>query len=124
MLAPIRLVPDFAFVVSACDGDVVLTARGDIDVATAPQLHAALATARSRPGGSAGGRVVVDLSQVTFLGAAGLRVLLAAARRARGLGDDLVLRDPRPIVLRLLEVTGMAHAFRVESRNSGVRHAA
>jgi len=49
---------------------------------------------------------VLDLRQVTFIDAAGLRALEAVS--------DIILRAPSTVVLRLLELVGMTQAFMVE----------
>jgi anti-anti-sigma regulatory factor len=58
-------------------GHTIVTVAGDIDSTTAPQLRECLhkLAACGRP-------LVVDMDAVTFLGAAGLRVLATAASRA------------------------------------------
>jgi anti-anti-sigma factor len=68
---------------------IVVEVGGEIDGCTAPLLEAALAGhVRARPG-----VLRVDLGQVEFLGAAGLRVLLSAQRDAEAAGVHLVV-DP------------------------------
>lgn len=51
--------------------------------------------------------VVVDLSRVTFCDAGGLGVLIAAQHRARRRGVSLVLSNPGPQMVRLLQITGL-----------------
>jgi anti-sigma B factor antagonist len=73
---------------------------GEIDIATAPAIRRCLMAAIS--GGDV--HLAVDLSGVTFLGAAGIGVLIAAANRARQRGGSLSLLAPSPQVLLLLDV--------------------
>jgi anti-sigma B factor antagonist len=73
---------------------------GEIDIATAPAIRRLLMAAIS--GGDV--HLTVDMSGVTFLGAAGLGVLVAAATRARQAGGSLSLLTPSPPVQRLLDV--------------------
>ncbi|USX53799.1 STAS domain-containing protein [Lentzea sp. HUAS12] len=54
-------------------------------------------------------RIVVDLSGVTFLGTAGLRVLARAERHANRLGSELCLVSPSVAVQRSL---AMLHLLR------------
>jgi anti-anti-sigma factor len=79
---------------------LVVSAEGEIDLATAGQLEAALR-------GDLPANTVLDLTDVTFLGVAGLRVIESAAARAhverRRTG---VVADTRP-VLRLLHLFGV-----------------
>jgi anti-anti-sigma factor len=79
---------------------VTVVLDGEIDVATAPAIRRFLMAA-------IGGRDVdlaVDMSGVTFIGAAGIGVLVAAANRAREAGGGLSLLAPSPQVRRLLDV--------------------
>jgi anti-anti-sigma factor len=73
---------------------------GEIDIATAPAIRRLLLAAIS--GGH--GPLAVDMSGVTFLGAAGVGVLVAAAHRAREAGGSLSLLAPSRQVRRLLDI--------------------
>ncbi len=107
--------PEFAVTVEQVHGRAIVTACGEVDVATAPVLRQALMKASGAPDRDSGNHhVVVDLSGVTFLDACGLGVLLAAALRARRAGTDLILRNPSRLTVRLLEITALGRAFRLE----------
>ena len=73
---------------------------GEIDIATAPAIRRSLIAAIS--GGDV--HLAVDMSGVTFIGAAGIGVLVAAANRAREAGGCLSLLAPSPQVQQLLDV--------------------
>ena len=73
---------------------------GEIDIATAPAIRRLLMAAIS--GGDV--HLAVDMSGVTFIGAAGIGVLVAAANRAREAGGGLSLLAPSRQVRRLLDV--------------------
>lgn len=82
--------------------DVLVTVAGEMDIATAPQLHDCLAAL------SASGRpLIVDLDRVTFIDAAGLRVLASAARLAAAHGASLTVVCMRYQVRRLFVITGL-----------------
>jgi anti-anti-sigma factor len=55
------------------------------------------------------GPLDVDMSGVTFMDLAGLRLLMRAAR-ARGESKPTVLRDPPPHVVRLMRATRTLHS--------------
>jgi anti-anti-sigma factor len=63
-------------------GTVRVTARGELDLATAGRLEAALAD----PGGE---RFLVDLRGLTFMDSTGVRTLLQATEDAARAGSDL-----------------------------------
>lgn len=84
---------------------VVLTAAGEVDIASAPRLREALLAAIRRPDAA---RVVLDINGLTFLGSRGLAALLGGLDEAGRLGKTLLvaIRDQSP-VYRVLEVTGV-----------------
>ncbi|MEU4769416.1 STAS domain-containing protein [Actinosynnema sp. NPDC023794] len=91
---------------------VLCAVSGEVDLSTASHLRNHLLEQIS----SHGPDVVVDLSEVGFLGAAGLTVLVEAraAAAASGVGLHVVART-RP-VLRPLAVTGLDVEFKVFPR--------
>jgi anti-sigma B factor antagonist len=93
--------------------------RGEVDMATSPLLRAVLDTVIGRRPT----RVEVDLSGATFLDAHALTTLAAVRRRLASRGAVLVLRDPSPAALRLLELTRMRTAFEIEAGPTQVRRA-
>jgi anti-sigma B factor antagonist len=87
----------------------VLTAAGEIDFATGPQLRAALAEVLAEDGVEA---VIVDLREVVFMGSTAIAVLVDARWEAGQLGRALrlVVGDTRA-VMRPLEAAGVASMF-------------
>src|SRR5436305_13125149 len=77
---------------------------GDLDMATSDALGDTLATAVSFPGTR---RIVVHLAEVTFLASSGISALLSAYRGARHRQARLTVINARPIVARVLELTGV-----------------
>lgn len=76
---------------------------GELDISGADGLRDTLDDLHRR-----GHRLVeVDLSELDFLDAAGLSVLVRADRRFRDSGAELVLTGLRPAQRRLLEITGL-----------------
>jgi anti-sigma B factor antagonist len=85
---------------------------GEIDIATAPAIRRLLMAAIS--GGDA--HLAIDISGVTFVGAAGIGVLVAAANKAREAGGSLSLLAPSPQVQRLLDVLHLDGNLRAAQR--------
>jgi anti-sigma B factor antagonist len=92
---------------------------GDVDIATAPLLRAVLDTVVGRRPS----QVEIDLSGATFLDAHALTTLAAVRRRLGGRHAQLVLRDPSPVALRLLELTSMTLTFEIVFSRPEVRRA-
>jgi stage II sporulation protein AA (anti-sigma F factor antagonist) len=78
----------------------VVVLDGEIDVVAAPAVRRLLLAAIS--GGNV--QLAVDVSGVTFIGAAGIGVLVAAANRAREAGGGLWLLAPSRQVRQLLGI--------------------
>ena len=86
----------------AADGDTVIV-RGEIDMATAPQLRDLLN--QLVDGGST--RILLDCRGLDFLDSSGIGVLVAVRKR---LGDDgaLTLEAPPAHVRKVLDLTGVS----------------
>lgn len=82
------------------DDVLIVTVHGEIDMASAPQLQSALDEAlRQAPPA-----VVVDMSDVGFLGSAGLSVLVAASEAA---GSGRLRVVPSDAARRPIELTAL-----------------
>lgn len=79
---------------------VVVQAGGELDMLTAPRLSAQLDQAEAIVVPPA--PVVVDLTGLTFIGSAGLAVLLAHHERCVALGSSLQIRANTSVVTRPL----------------------
>ncbi len=91
------------------EGQRIVRLRGELDVATAPELERALL--RPRPPRQ---RVVLDLAELRFMDSTGLRILLKTKRAAVEGGWLLVLRSVPPNIRRLLELAGVQDAIPTE----------
>jgi anti-sigma B factor antagonist len=81
--------------------EIVLALAGEIDVSTAPLLRAALVEVlEGRPV-----RVTLDLTELSFLDAGGIRCLVDAARRAAAVGCALTVHNATGMVLRVMQLT-------------------
>jgi len=81
----------------------VLTLAGEIDVATLPRLHEALAAVQRE-----GHRTIdVVMGEVNFMSAAALSELERFHRSLLQRGGKLVLLNPQPIIRRLFAVCGL-----------------
>ena len=87
----------------------VLRVDGVLDRRSVELVRAQLQDALDRT--AAGHDLVVDISGVTHVDSCGLGVLVAAHARANRQGSRLVLRAPRPALVRLLAVTRLGHVL-------------
>jgi anti-anti-sigma factor len=95
----------YAFTVSR--GREELRLSGEIDIATCPTLVEALNAVVAHPGGD----VLLDCSRVTFFGVAGVGALVEARKELDRSGRRLVVRNPSPIVRRVLHIFELADVF-------------
>jgi anti-anti-sigma factor len=94
---------DFAVERETLDGSIVLArVQGEIDMATTHELAGPLL--RIVEAGTRG--LIVDLSDVTFMGASGLHVLEEVQAQLRHAGGQLAVVAPGGIPLRVLKLTG------------------
>lgn len=85
------------------DGVVVVTAVGAVDMLTAPQLQDVVsAVVAERPTG-----LIIDMSDVDFLGSAGMQVL-AETRKQLGADTRFAVVADGPATSRPLKITGIA----------------
>lgn len=96
------------------DGGTVLSIRGELDISTADQLRRA-----AGPYLDAGGRLVLDLSGVTFCDSTGLAVLVGFHKRLAASGGGLELSSPVPRVRHLLAITGLNRVFTIRTDSDG-----
>lgn len=81
----------------------VLRLRGELDASNRDHLRSAISSAlENRPP-----VLVVDLSGLGFMDCAGLSVLVWAHKRLAGCGHRLIITGAKPVVQRLLHLTGL-----------------
>ena len=83
-------------------GHTILTAAGEIDIATVARFRARLfaLAGEGRP-------VIADLDQVSFIDSAGLSALVGAAKRTAAYGGSLHVVCAGPRVRQLFRLTGL-----------------
>ena len=85
-----------------------VAARGEIDVATAPKLTAALDELIAQ-----GARLVVlDAADVEFMDSSGLRVIVQSGTKLSEAGGRLLIDGMSGAVQRVLEIAGMLEQYR------------
>ena len=69
------------------------------------------------------GTVVLDLARLEFIDDDGLGLLIRSFKRLRRQEGALVLRNPRPEIMRTLEITGIAQipGLTIERRSCSTR---
>jgi RNA polymerase sigma-B factor len=116
-LSPVAGNQPISVIVDKCHPDtVVLTVMGEIDMLTESLLANKLSSLlAARPQ-----CLIIDLSDVSFLGARGLSVLINTQHAAVERGTTLQLRAPnRPVPAQALEITGLDCSLEILPPASG-----
>jgi anti-anti-sigma factor len=87
--------PDFTITKTIRDGITVLVLEGELDMASAPHLEAALADC---PGGNP---IIADLTRLTYIDSSGLHVLLKGQPAG---GPTALVRTPASNIARVLQL--------------------
>lgn len=104
------------FEISDRAGHSVLTATGEIDLATAPLLEERMNTMRD-------GSLVLDLTGIDFIDSTGLRVILAADLAATEHGRNLAIVAVDGPVTRLFQITGVGQRLSIyDSVEAATKH--
>jgi anti-sigma B factor antagonist len=82
-------------------GVVVVRVEGELDMATSATFEEALGVPE------AGGQVVIELTECTFLDSSAVRLLVGAARAADTSGGKVSLVASDPGILRVLEIAAV-----------------
>jgi anti-sigma B factor antagonist len=85
--------------------------KGELDLATAPQLRHELAE-RSQPGVK---EITLDLAELSFMDSVGLSILVAEHKKMRKLGGALIIQNLTTRVNRLIEVSGLTDFLNIQS---------
>ena len=81
----------------------VITVSGEVDLATSPDLDAAIIAGLD----SGAGSLVVDLTDVSFMDSSGLGVIVRGLKRCREADKDLDLVITNERVLKVFGITGL-----------------
>jgi anti-anti-sigma regulatory factor len=132
--------PDFALALERLgNGTTVLVIEGELDLYRVPEIEHALAQAiepqragdrrertcgagsaeRRQRGGGQAARLTVDLRSTTFLDSTTLEVLLAASRRQRARGGELVVLVGPQTPTTAFEVTGFDRLLAIKHVDTG-----
>ena len=105
---------------SRVDGYELLAVEGELDIATAPRMIAALNEAFAELTTP----LVVDLSSVDFMDSTGLALLMNAYRRVRRRGHGFAIVCPGGPISRVFEIADMVESLNVCPDRASARQAA
>ena len=105
------MVTGFGVEVTGAPGAPIVVVRGEIDVATSPQLRNELNTLVAH-----GARIItLEFGGVSFVDSSGLGVLVGTYKRLREDGErSLRIVGAQPAVRKVFEITGLEAALLVD----------
>jgi anti-anti-sigma factor len=86
-------------------GTLVVSLSGELDLTNAERVKSAIGEMIA----DGTSRLVVDTSELEFMDSSGLALLASIKRKV----PEIELRNPSPIVRRLIELTGLAEILNV-----------
>lgn len=95
------------------DGELVLTAAGEIDLSNIDAFSQALTTAAAEAAGS-GGKLTVDLSAVEYLDSAAVSALFARA--------DHIHLIAHPLLMTILRISGLTELVTIRPAPPTAEH--
>jgi len=96
----------------------LISLGGELDLYTAPRFEDALRQALD----AGKRRIVIDLSEATFIDSTTLAVIVAGSKRLSAAGGELALVCSHRAVMRVFEITGYDRLFSIcASRDEAVR---
>jgi anti-sigma B factor antagonist len=106
---------EFGLHVTANGHEPVMLLKGDLDLASAPEL-------RARLNEFAGENVTLDFSDVTFMDSTAVGVLVAAHERSVLAGKRIRIHGVQPGQLRLFELMGLLDYMDLDGHEAGPAH--
>jgi len=100
---------DLQAAVTVGEDTTVIRLIGELDMSTVGTLREAIQA--HLPG--SGGRLVINLAELTFCDSLGLGTLLVLSRTARAHNTLLVLSHPSPYFRRMVEIAGVGAALTI-----------
>ena len=100
---------------SELQGIKVVSVRGRLDAVTSPELDMVLEGVNE-------GHLVLDLADLEYISSAGLRILLASAKRLRSAKGDLHVASLQDSVSHIFEISGFDSIFIIhDSQDAAVK---
>ena len=92
------------------NGKLILAIEGRLDTITAPRLQDVLI-----PSIDEAGQIELDLSKLSYLSSAGLRVLLMGQKTAEAKGASMILSGVSEEAMEVLEITGFVNMLSIKN---------
>ena len=91
------------------DGTTIIRLSGDLDMTSIRQVSGAIDAAL----GGRRAKVIVDASGLTYMDSSGVALMVRVSQTAQ----EVQVRNPTPIVRRLIQLTGLSEILRITDEN-------
>jgi anti-sigma B factor antagonist len=92
----------------------IIHIEGHLDTNTAPDAEAAI----NKILDDGGKKLLIDFADVAYVSSAGLRVLLATAKKLKIVGGDMRLCGLNPTVQEVFDISGLSTIFSIFGNDS------
>jgi anti-sigma B factor antagonist len=106
--------PNFSIATAFTDGEMRIYLRGELDVASAPELERALDAAFTDPGPDGPAAIVIDCAGLSYCDSFGVRSIIIAARRASEAEVSIRIEHAIGRVRQILEISGVGEIVTIE----------
>lgn len=101
--------PNFGASILSTDGEIVVAVRGEIDLTAAEELWQTVSAALTMSN-----RLVIDLTETTFMDSTALSMLARAYRELGQVPEAVTVRSPSPCARELLRISGLEHLITID----------
>lgn len=88
----------------------IIMSEARIDASGAPKLEAVIKESLAK----GENKIVIDMSNTTYISSVGFRVFIATQKTLRGTDGYMILRNVSPKMMELFEITGTAGVLTIE----------
>jgi anti-anti-sigma factor len=112
--APAAVRPNFSIATVTTDGETRIYLRGELDVASAPELEQALDVVFTGSETSGPAPIVIDCAGLSYCDSFGVRSIIIAAGRASDAAVEIRIEHAIGRVRQILEISGVGEIVRIE----------
>ncbi|MBQ7253996.1 MAG: STAS domain-containing protein [Bacteroidales bacterium] len=96
--------------IQVLDDKIIATLAGELDTAAAQETEQALQPLLE----SEGKDIVIDCTDLEYIASSGLRILLGILKKAKTVGNRVVMKNTNDVIRDVLDMTGLTSIFEFE----------
>ena len=106
--------PNFSIATAPAEGETRIYLRGELDVASAPELEQALDVVFAERGPNGPAAIVIDCAGLSYCDSFGVRSIVIAAQRASDADVGIRIEHAIGRVRQILEISGVGEIVTLE----------